>query len=59
MRIPHFSNMQVARAIVTTRQNGRQIVRTAQRVIPQPVQTKKKFGSSNVFGVFSCPAYKL
>lgn len=41
MRIPHFSNMQVARAIVTTRQNGRQIVRTAQRVIPQPVQTKK------------------
>lgn len=49
MRIPHFSNMQVARAIVTTRQNSKQIIRTAQRVIPQPVQTKKSLMTAVLF----------
>lgn len=41
MRIPHFSNMQVARAIITAKQNGRQVARVAQKVIPQPVATRK------------------
>lgn len=49
MRIPHFSNIQVARAIVTTRQNGKQIIRTAQKVIPQPVQSKKSLLTAMFF----------
>lgn len=49
MRIPHFSNMQVARAIVTTRQNGRQIAKVAQRVIPQPRVTRKNIMTAMLF----------
>ena len=49
MRIPHFSNMQVARAIVTTRQNGRQIAKVAQKVIPQPRATRKNIMTAMLF----------
>ena len=49
MRIPHFSNMQVARAIVTTRQNGRQIAKVAQKVIPQPTATRKNIMTAMLF----------